>query len=111
MCLSGCASKKEYQGLFKYQLKQWRNKCCKYDNEPQSYPKIQFSLNNPYLGIQVMSADMNNSFGLLRTFVTLDRKVTFTQRPFWEHQRNKNVKIMTWIQDIPHPRGSLFLIS
>ena len=32
-----------------------------------------------------------------------DSKVTSIQRPFWEHQNSENFKIMTWIQDLPHP--------
>ena len=40
---------------------------------------------------------------LPQTFVTWDNLVTSTQRPFWEHQSAKNFKIMTWIQDLPHP--------
>ena len=109
MYLSGCVSKRENQGLFEYQLKKWRYKCWKCANEPQSYLKIQFSWNNPYLecfylGIQVGSADMNYVFGLPPTFVTWDSKVTSTQIPFREHQSSENFKIMTWIQDFSHPR-------
>ena len=104
--LSGCVSKGENQGLFEYQLKKSSYKSWNCANEPQSYLKIQFSWNNPYLecfylGIQGGSAGMNNVFGIPLTFLTWDSKVTSTHRPFWEHQSDENVKIMTWIQDSP----------
>ena len=74
-------------------------------NQPQSYLKIQFSWNNHYLGIQVGSTDINNVFGLPPTFVTWDNKVTSTKkRIFRDHKSATHFKVMTLIQDLPHPR-------
>ena len=81
-------------------------KCAK---KRQSYLKIQYSLNNPnpecfYLVIQLGSIDKDKTFRLLPTFVTLDTNGTSTQKPFRVHQSVSNLKIMTWIQDLLHPR-------
>ena len=69
-------------------------------NEPESYLKIQYSWHYPYLeyfylGIQVGSRGMNDMFGFLQALVTLDSKLTSTQRPFWSHGGAEHLKIMT----------------
>ena len=79
--LPGCVSKRNNQGLNKYQQnKGWYNS-VKYPNQPQSYLNIKFSRNNSflecfYLRIQVGSTDIKHGFGLSPTFVTWDIKVT-----------------------------------
>ena len=106
MILVSVGFQKRKQGLFEYQLKKWPYKCWKCANEPQSYLKILFSWNNPYLecfylGIQVGSANMDEVFGLPPTFVTWDSKVTSTQIPFREHQSSENFKLWHWFKISP----------
>ena len=67
-------------------------------NETESYLKIQYSWNYPYLdyfclGIQVGSRGMNDIFELLRAFVTWDSNLISTQRPFWSHGGAKHKKL------------------
>ena len=78
-------------------------------DEPQSYLNIQYSWNNPnlecfYMVIQVGSTHINNISGLAATVLTWDSKLTPTQIPYWLHGGAENVKNMTWVQDLPHPR-------
>ena len=91
-----CVSKKENQGLFKYQIKISRFECWYRVNEWQSYLIIRYSLISPnlecfYPVIQVGLTGMNNVW---------DSKLTPLQGPFWAHRGD--FKTMTWIQDLPH---------
>ena len=65
-------------------------------------PGITPNLDCLYLVIQGRSTGMNNVFGLPPTLVTWDKKVTSTQRPFWEHQSAENFKISPILSDLCH---------
>ena len=78
--------KEKTKGLFRYQLKKGVSNDEHFQMILKATLKILFR-NNPYLecfylGIQMVSADMNNVLGLLLTFVTWDNKVTSSERPF-----------------------------
>ena len=48
---------------------------------------------------------MSTVFGLPPATVTWNSKLISLQEPFWAHQGGENLKKMTWIQDLSHPRG------
>ena len=71
-------------------------------------PQIQFAWNNPLHKMLLPGHPGGVSlyeqcFWTAKTFVSWDNKMTSTHRLFLEPQGTDNFKIMTWIQDLPHP--------